>query len=128
MNYNRQLQASFWLMLAVQTIGSLDMPGKGPRKLPSPRSFVAAIVVWAILGLVSDAGGGKAAAAMGWVTVLTGMVVGPFGKGVLNFFTTISTRFVAGPPPATPPATTPSPGSGGTPGGGSVSGSKPTIA
>ena len=97
MNPDRQLHGSFFLMLAVQTIGALDMPGKGKRKLPSPRTYVAAIVVWAILGLVSDAGASRAAAVMGWVTVLTATVVGPFSKGILNFFDTVSTKFIATP-------------------------------
>lgn len=95
MNYDRQLHSSFFLMIAVQTIGSIDMPGKGKRKLPSPRAYVAAVIVWAILGLIP----GKAAAIMGWVTVLTAVVVGPFGKGVLNFFDTIATKFIAVAPP-----------------------------
>lgn len=93
MNYDRQLQGSFWLMLAVQTIGALDMPGHGPRKLPAPRAYVAAIILWSIFGLISDAGGEKAAAAMGWVTVLTGAVVGSFGQTITDFLKTIGDQF-----------------------------------
>lgn len=84
--------------MAILTIGAVDMPGKGPRKLPAPRNYVAAMIVYAILGLVSDAGNGKAAAVMGWVTVLTGMVVGSFGKVVIGFMNTISSRFAITPP------------------------------
>lgn len=103
MNPDRQLQGSFWLMMAVQTIGAVDMPGKGGRKLPSPRTYVASIVVWSVLGLISDAGGSKAAAAMGWVTVLTGAIVGPFGKVITDFMNTISSQF--GVQPGGAPAT-----------------------
>lgn len=95
MNYDRQIQTSFFVMLAVQTIGSIDMPGKGKRKLPSPRAYVAAVVVWAVLGIVPS----KAAAVVGWVTVLTAIVVGPFSQGVLHFFDTIATKFIAQGPP-----------------------------
>src|SRR5947209_7665153 len=99
MNYDRQLHSAFWLTMAVLTIGAVDMPGKGQRKLPAPRNYVAAIVVYAILGLISDSGNGKAAAAMGWVTVLTGMVAGPFGKTVIGFMNTISSQFAVQPQP-----------------------------
>lgn len=100
MNYNRQLMGSFFLMLAIQTIGSLDLPGNGPRKLPAPRVYVAAIVLWSILGLIADAGAEKAAAMMGWVTVLTGAVLGPFGVTITNFLFTVGNQF--GPTKETP--------------------------
>lgn len=108
MNYDRQLQGSFWLMIAIQTISAIDMPGKGARKLPAPRVYVTAIVLWSILGLVSDAGGAKAAAAMGWITVLTGAVIGPFGKVATDFLNTIGTQFGVEPGgnPITPTAPT----------------------
>lgn len=93
MNYDRQLQGSFWLMIAIQTISATDMPGKGIRKLPAPRAFVVVVVMWALLGLVADAGGAKAAAVMGWVTVLTGSVIGPFGDVAIGFLNTISSQF-----------------------------------
>ena len=97
MNYDRQLHSAFWLTIAVLTIGAVDMPGKGRRKLPSPRNYVAAIVVYAVLGLISDFGNGKAAAVMGWVTVLTGMVAGSFGKAVIGFLNTVSSKFAVQP-------------------------------
>lgn len=98
MNYDRQLQGSFWLLIAIQTIGAIDMPGKGNRKLPAPRAYVAAIVVWSILGLISDAGAAKAAAAMGWATVLTGAVVGPFGSVAVGFLNSVGNQFAVPPP------------------------------
>lgn len=90
---NNSLQSSFWVMILLQTIGSVDMPGRGPRKMPSPRTYGAVIVAWGILQLVADAGGeraGRAAKAVGWVIVLTGMAVGPFGKVVTNLFTSVA--------------------------------------
>lgn len=93
MNHDKQLLSSFWLMLAIQTIGSVDMPGTGARKLPAPRAYVAAIVLWSILGLISDAGAAKAAAAMGWVTVLTGAVLGPFGFTITNLLNKVGSEF-----------------------------------
>lgn len=90
------LQASFWLMVVIQTIGSVDMPGKGPRKMPSPRSYGAIIIAWGVLLLVADAGGqgaGRAAKTMGWVIVLAGMVLGPFGSIVSNLFTSVTSAF-----------------------------------
>jgi len=85
MNEATQLNASMWLMITVQTIGAIDLPGHGPRKLPAPKAYVAVIVLWSIFGLMADGGFGRAAAAMSWVTVLTAMVVGPAGKTFTNF-------------------------------------------
>lgn len=97
------LQASFWIMVILQTIGSVDMPGRGARKMPSPRSYGAIIVAWGVLQLVADAGGekaGRAAKSIGWVIVLTGMAVGPFGKVVTNLFTSVANSVA--PPTNTP--------------------------
>lgn len=90
MNPNRQLQGSFWLMVATQTITAVDMPGKGARKMPAPRAYLATIILWSIFGLIADAGGEKAAAAMGWVTVLTGMVVGTAGTTLTDFLNNVA--------------------------------------
>lgn len=93
MDNNNSLQASFWVMVILQTISSVDMPGRGPRKMPSPRSYGAIIVAWGVLQLVADAGGeraGRAARIIGWVIVLTGLAVGPFGKVVTSLFTSVA--------------------------------------
>lgn len=89
------LQASFWTMIVIQTIGSIDMPGRGERKLPAPHQYVAILVTWLVLQLISaiNSGAQKAAAAIGWALVLTGLVVGPFGKQVINLFSIIRTQF-----------------------------------
>lgn len=87
------LQASFWFMIVLQTLGSVDMPGRGPRKMPAPRAYAAIIVTWGVLQLVADMGGeraGRAAKAMAWVIVLAGMVVGPFGSLVTNLLNSVA--------------------------------------
>jgi hypothetical protein len=98
------VSAAFWVMVALQTMGSVDMPGNGARKLPSPRAYVAIIVMFSTLHLVADAGAERAASAMAWVTVLVGLVKGPFGGTLTNFFNNIATNFAIS-PSATAPAT-----------------------
>lgn len=82
-------------MILVQTIGSIDMPGSGPRKMPAPRQYVAILVTWLVLQLIAgiNASTARATAAIGWLLVLTGLVIGPFGKQVVNLFTVVSQRF-----------------------------------
>lgn len=89
------LQTSFWMMVLVQTIGSVDLPGSGARKMPAPRAYVAILVTWLILQLVADAGENarRAATALGWVLVLTGMVVGPFGQRFVSFLNAVASQF-----------------------------------
>ena len=90
------LQASFWTMILVQTIGSVD-PVHGPRKLPAPRVYVTAVIVWAVLQLLADSGRERAAAAMGWVTVLTALVVGGSGSKLAGFFNNVANIYGASP-------------------------------
>lgn len=86
------LQTSFWIMVLIQTIGSVDMPGKGERKMPSPRQYVAIFITWLVLQFVSgiNASAERAAAALGWLLVLAGLVIGPFGQQVTKLFTTVA--------------------------------------
>jgi hypothetical protein len=89
-------------MIVLQTIGSVDMPGKGPRKLPAPRAYAAIIVTWGVLQLVADMGGeraGRAAKSVAWVIALAGMVIGPFGSVVTNLFNSVATNVA---PPSQP--------------------------
>lgn len=101
------VQASFWLMILLTTIGSVDMPGHGNRKLPAPRSYVVVVVAWSVLFLMVDAGKGRAAAGAGWLVVLAGSVLGPFGKNAVSFLNAVSSQFAIKPPT--------SPGSAGAP-------------
>jgi len=92
------VSAPFWAMVILQTIGSVDTPGKGERKMPAPRSYVAIIVLFGTLGLFADAGYERAANVMAWVTVLVGVVIGPFGKTLSNFYNSIANQFAIPPP------------------------------
>lgn len=89
------LQTSFWVMVLIQTIGSVDMPGRGPRKMPAPRQYVAIFVTWLVLQLAAgiSAGAERAAAALGWLLVLVGMVAGPFGKQATDFLSHTAQNF-----------------------------------
>jgi hypothetical protein len=102
------LQASFWTMVFLQTLGSVDMPGRGPRKMPSPRNYVAIMITWGVLQIVSDMSerAARAAKAMSWVIVLAGMVVGPFGKVAGNFLNSAANTYGAPPSSATAQPTT----------------------
>lgn len=110
MNEQSQLNASMWLMITVQTIGAIDNPGHGhpgvgrdgkaaqvTRKMPAPKTYVAVAVLWSIFGLITDAGQGKAAVAMAWITTLTAMVIGPFGSVGTKFLKTIADNFYTAP-------------------------------
>jgi len=105
------VSAAFWVSVFLHTIGSVDMPGKGERKMPAPRSYVAIITLFSILHLVADAGQERVASAAAWITVLISMIKGPFGDKFTNFI-----NAVAPPSPgASPLPTTPPDLSGGTP-------------
>lgn len=85
MNTDESLNTSFWVMVLMQTIGSVDpMPGMGPRKLPAPRAYVLVIIAWGVLQIGADIGLERAAAKMGWLMVLAGTFLGPFGKRVVT--------------------------------------------
>lgn len=100
---NAQLEASFWLMLLLNTLAAVDVKG-GPRKLPAPKAYVATIVAWAGLQLAADAGYERGAATAGWVFTLATLVLGPSGAKLTGFFTTIAKTYGAkatGTPPPT---------------------------
>lgn len=79
------LNASFWVMVLLQTIGSVDpVPGTGKRKMPAPRAYVTTIIAWGVLQIGADAGYEDGAAKFGWLMVLASMVLGPFGKQVVK--------------------------------------------
>lgn len=100
-------------MIIVQTIGSVDMPGYGQRKMPAPRQYVAIVVTWGVLQLVAGIGAqaARAAAAIGWVLTLAGLVVGPFGKKFTSFLNTVATNFPSVTKTSSSSTTTPSFGS-----------------
>lgn len=129
MNPERSLQASFWSIVLVNTIGKVDLPGTGGKRLmPAPRNYLAIVVVWASLGLLADTGRDRPAAVIGWILVLTSLVgnvvtdrsgnIGAAGQrlvGFLNSFTSLLKQQQQQQP--APTGSTFSPPSGGTPGG-----------
>lgn len=86
------LETSFWVMVLVQTIGSVDMPGSGARKMPSPRSYIAIVVTWTVLFVAAGIGqqARRGATAFAWLLVLAGFTIGPFGKRLIALFSAIS--------------------------------------
>lgn len=84
MDPDKSLQSSFWVMVLLQTLGSVDAPGKGNRKMPAPRVYLAVVVTWAVLQILADTGRERAASVVGWAMVIAGITVGPFGQRVIN--------------------------------------------
>jgi hypothetical protein len=88
------LNASFWVMILMQTLGSVDpMPGMGPRKMPSPKAYITTIFAWGGLQVASDAGYEDGAAKFGWLMVLAALVLGPFGKRVISLLKWVSMTY-----------------------------------
>lgn len=88
---DQSISASFWVMVFLQTFGSFDpMPGTGPRKMPSPSVYVPVIIAWSILQLAADVGWRRPASKFGWLMVLVGVVVGPFGKRLIQLTTWVT--------------------------------------
>lgn len=123
MNPRRTLQATFWSMIVLQTLGSVDLPGvpskgsplggAGTRKMPAPRAFVAVVVLWGILNLVAETGAGKAAARLSVLVLLTGAVLGPFGARAVGVLEGVSQRFAITPPAPSSSSSSPAPTSPG---------------
>lgn len=88
------INASFWVMILLQTFGSFDpIAGSGPRKMPSPAAYVPVVVTWGVLQLVADMGFKRGASKFGWLMVLAGVVIGPFGKKLIGFINWIATIY-----------------------------------
>lgn len=98
MNTGDSLNTSFWLMVFLQTMGSVDMPGHGDRKMPAPRSYVAILITWTGLNILASTGREHAAAVASWVMVLTGLVIGPFGSKLTGFLTSVANNYGIQPP------------------------------
>lgn len=104
MNDRRLLSSTFWAMLILQTVGSVDLPGLGPRKMPAPRQYVAIVVLWGILNMIADAGPSYArfASRLSVLVALTGAVAGPFGSRAVGLLQWLSQTFTLAPATATP--------------------------
>lgn len=90
-----------WVMVILQTLGAVDMPGKGVRKLPSPRVYVPVILSFGILELLADMGMSRAAKYIGWVTVIATLVLGPFGVKLSTLFESVAANAATLPTPNT---------------------------
>lgn len=101
MDDEKSVEVALWILLLVQTIGSVDLPGRGPRKMPAPRSYLIILVGMGVLLTMADAGYGKAAKAMAWVTVLVATIIGPFGQKLISFFNGVAGLAPKAPSPAT---------------------------
>ncbi len=98
MNTNAGLTSSFWVAIILQTLGAVDLPGMGPRKMPAPKDYVLTSIIWSVLGVVAAVGMERAAAAMAWLTVLAMLVLGAPGKALVHLFKQVSSLYA---PPAT---------------------------
>lgn len=85
----RVIQATWLLMLALQTIGSVDMK----HRLPAPRQFVSISVLWSLLFLAADSGLGRIAARLSVLILLTASVIGPFGTRLVSWLRLIAQNF-----------------------------------
>jgi hypothetical protein len=86
-NPSQTVETTLWITLLLQTLGAVDAPGKGPRKLPAPRAYAAVLIVWTSLAFMADSGpvGARAARSMSWLLVLVTLVLGPSGKILTGF-------------------------------------------
>lgn len=89
MKPSRVIHGTFLVMIIVQTVGNVD----SKHRLPAPRQFVAIGVLWGILFLMADTGYAKIAARLSVLVLLTGMIIGPFGKVVVGALTAVATKF-----------------------------------
>lgn len=100
------LQVSFWITVLIQTLGSIDMPGHGTRKMPSPRQYVAIVVAWLVLMLIAGTSetAARAAKAVGWTLVLASMFVqggkkvSPAAQRLLGVMNSVGQNFNTNPP------------------------------
>jgi hypothetical protein len=108
MNGRKTLAVTFWAMIVVQAIGTVDFNPRGDgqrvRKLPAPRNFVAAVVLWSLLGLFAELGPGQARVAgrLSSLVVVTAVFVGLHSPGtpsgtpgerLIGFFEAVSRAF-----------------------------------
>lgn len=96
-----------WLMIFIRTMGAIDLPGHGKRKLPAPGNYVAIVILWSIFGIIADMGAVKAAAIMGWTTLVTSLLVpgSPAAPSLIKFLNVISANFGVTPSKAPPQGT-----------------------
>ena len=80
-------------MVFIRTLGEVDMPGSGPRKLPAPGIYVAIVFAWLGLEILAESDMEDAANTAGWGIVLASLVLGPFGNRLVKFINVIGNDF-----------------------------------
>jgi len=80
------LASTFMAKLFLDTIGTLDPFVPGSVKLPAPRSYLATIILWGLLGMASAFGPGpaKVAGRLGLLTLTTSLVLGRSGQAAVQ--------------------------------------------
>jgi hypothetical protein len=103
MNDERVVETSMWVMILAQTVGAVDLPGYGDRKLPSPSQYVAIIALWSLLGVGTSIGGAvsRLSARLAILVTIAAMVLGPFGKRLTGLLTNIGKLYATAPQPQT---------------------------
>lgn len=110
MQDEQSIGAAMWIMVIIQTMTAVDLPGRGARKLPAPRAYVPIIVGFGIVQLIADMGFTRAAKALAWITVVSATVLGPFGKMLVSFLDSVAALAAPAPAPAaTAPASASTP-------------------
>lgn len=99
---------TFWIMIILQTIGSVDI--RGPRKMPAPKQYLAIFAAWGVLQIIADTGRDRIARAGAWLFLVTAMVLGPFGAKLVSLFSTVASSYGVTPASTAPTPTSPSQG------------------
>jgi hypothetical protein len=99
MKPEKTLSATMLAAIAVQTIGALD-PYGGKKYLPSPRRYVATLLLWGILGLAAQTGpnAAKFSVRLALLVLLTMFFVGPFASKAVAFLNKVAQAFPSVPP------------------------------
>lgn len=93
MKPGRVILSTFFIMIVIQTVGSVD----SQNRLPAPRQFVAISVLWGLLFLMAETTLNRVAARLSVLIVLTGMVIGPFGRVAIAFLNKVTEEFAIDP-------------------------------
>ena len=92
----QRLGATLLAAIAVETIGAVD-PFHGRSQMPSPRRYIATILLWFVLGLVAQIGerAARMAGQLAALIVVTMTVLGPFGARAVRFLNQAAHTFPA---------------------------------
>jgi hypothetical protein len=93
MNPSQTVQSTLWAAVFIQTIGAVDPPGKGPRKLPAPGQYVAIFAAWSVLEFMASGSLAKGARAMSIVFLLVTLVLGSGGQRIIALMGSIASTY-----------------------------------